>query len=231
VIPVQRRPPPADFDALVRIPGLRRLHEKVGLPPPPGLARTSGAPCRQLVREGVALTSLAELRGADLSDHWVEAIDMLIAAYGPTCMYSCFRVRLGVDVPTVDHMAPKSVAPARAYDWDNMRLALPRFNANKGAAVDVVDPFDVLEGMFALELVSGQIRPGARAGAALVVAAAVAALKLNAPDTCARRAELVADHQVGGVSLDHIRKENPFVAAEIERQGLPAQARAAPLRL
>jgi len=225
VIPVRRREPPAGFDAQVRVPGIRCLYEKVGQAVPPGFARTSGKPCARVFRNGTPLTQIDELHGEDLADHWSAALPMLTAVYGPTCMYSCFRLRLGVDDGSVDHFIPKSTAPARAYDWDNLRLSLPRFNRAKGARVDLLDPFALRAGTFALDLVFGKVEvgPGCDPTTHPAALATIAALQLNARGTCVRRVELVAAYQEGAIPLDHLRRENPFVAAEIERQGLPVQ--------
>lgn len=222
---MEPREAPAEFEAEVRRPGLRCLYEKVGLQPPAGFERTNGRPCARVTRDGAPLTQIDELRGDDLADHWSAALPMLTEVYGPTCMYSCFLLRRGVDDGSVDHFIPKSIAPARAYDWDNLRLALPRFNRAKGARVDLLDPFTLRAGTFALDLVFGQVKVGQGCDPALAPAARVtiAALQLNGRDTCARRVELVDAYLEGAIPLHHLRRENPFVAAEIERQGLPAR--------
>ena len=60
---------------------------------------------------------------------------------------------------TVDHYIPKSLDVRSAYEWSNYRFACARMNARKGVAAEVLDPFEVQDGWFQLELVRFQLLP------------------------------------------------------------------------
>ena len=78
-------------------------------------------------------------------------------------------------------------------------------NARKGAAADVLDPFDVKEDWFALELVDFQVLPGD--GLADEVTGAVAntieCLRLNDPACCEARAEYAEYYWSGDIVPEH----------------------------
>ena len=56
-------------------------------------------------------------------------------------------------------MVAKSKAWDRVYEWDNYRLACSRLNSRKNDFSDVLDPFDVQDDWFHLELVGFQVLP------------------------------------------------------------------------
>ena len=191
MIPVARAEEPETFDARVRRPG--RI----------ALARS--------VVAGV---------GADLRPLWREALPDLMAAYDQVCAYSCFRIHPTTGAGSVDHFIPKSVNKALAYEWCNYRLACARMNARKGAATDVLDPFEVQDGWFALELVGFQVVVGA--GIAPDIAAQVTRsierLDLNADVCCDTREEYATSYWGEAIDWNHLRRNAPFVAFELERQ-------------
>ena len=66
----------------------------------------------------------------------------------------------GTGAPSVDHMIAKSTRWDQVYEWRNYRLACALMNSWKGAVASVLDPFEIEDGWFALELVAFQVVPG-----------------------------------------------------------------------
>ena len=152
---------PADFDANVRQPGLRAVAELAGETPPRSRGRRHA--------------QVAESRGGIPADafppYWREALDDLLVGYGRVCSYLCLYIPGGTGAPSVDHMVAKSMRWDQVYEWRNYRLACALMNARKGAIARVLDPFEIEDDWFALELVEFQVVPNP--GLSSAVAAAV----------------------------------------------------------
>ena len=229
MIRVAPAPEPPEFDATVRRPGHRSVYEMCGQTPPAALERASGPRFKQRTRcdpedraGSVLVTRPEELPPSALHDCWRAAIPALRHAYGHLCAYSAVRILAECDA-TVDHMIPKAKDWGLAYEWSNFRLSLPRFNACKGDHTDVIDPFEVQEGWFAVELVTGTIVPGevARGDRELQarVEATVRRLQLNGGELPESRLERIRQYHAGEVRLAYFERHTPFLAAELRRQG------------
>lgn len=229
MMPVTMAKEPDPFNGEVRVPGVRSVYEKCGQPVPPPYVRSAGNPftrvqIRVLDAAGNKVTRDAatcdEVPGASFEPYWTKAIPWLLDAYGRVCAYSCFRIH-PTATPTVDHMVPKSTAWDKVYEWSNYRLAALLLNSRKGALPNVIDPFEVKPGWFALELTFGQVVPGpaTKGDAALFerVDATITELGLN--DFADERLRDIEAYEEGGVSLGRLREESPFVASELVRQG------------
>ena len=93
-------------------------------------------------------------------------------------------------------------------------------NARKSAVSSVLDPFDVEDGWFALELVQFQVVQGERLanGVRTSVEATIERLRLNDATCCAARAEFAEDYWRGAITADYLTRHAPFVAVELRRQ-------------
>ena len=91
--------------------------------------------------------------------YWGKALDDMMELYNHVCAYSCFRIHPVTGGRSVDHLAPKSQDWNRVYEWDNYRLASTMLNSRKNKFGDALDPFDVQNGWFVLELVGFQVLP------------------------------------------------------------------------
>jgi hypothetical protein len=153
--------------------------------------------------------------------YWTRALDDLLAAYHRICAYTCFYIEPVTGAASVDHMVPKSLAWNRVYEWLNYRLACSLMNSRKGAAPDVLDPFEVEDGWFTLELVAFQVKPGdgldpqIRAN----VERTIDRLRLNDLDCRAQREAYAINYLEGHIGLDYLSRRAPFVARELRRQG------------
>ena len=196
MIPVRPGPEPPAFDVDVRQPGLRAIAELVGEAPP----RTAGQRHAQVagLRE--------EIPAAAFPPYWREALDDLLASYDRIC---------------VDHMVAKSVCWDQVYEWRNYRLACALMNSRKGVIASVLDPFEIDESWFGLELVEFQVvrRGDLPPEVAVAVDGTIERLRLNSSACCEARLEYAEDYWQRHISVDYLTRHSPFVARELLRQG------------
>src|ERR1700678_1509026 len=144
---------PSTFDARVRQPGLRAIEEIVGRPAARrGRKRKARAKRREDIKPG------------EFPPYWREMTEELLSAYNRVCAYACLYVERVTGAATVDHWMPKSTTWNRVYEWENYRLACAIMNTWKSDGSGVLDPFEVTDGLFALDLVSLTAVPGPAAG-------------------------------------------------------------------
>lgn len=213
MIPVSPAPVPPSFDAAVRDRGLRALAELVGEPPPK--PRVKGRPFKKIAERR------EDIHPDKLPDYWTDALDDLMEAYQRVCAYSCFRIHPVTGARSVDHMAPKSRAWDRVYEWSNYRLACGRLNARKRDFTDVLDPFEVKDGWFEIEPVGFQVLPaeGLPPQTFEQVDSTITRLGLNDPPFLDERERHWSNYIDGHVSFEILLEESPFVARELLRQG------------
>ena len=194
---VQRRPEPRDFDQRVRQPGRRFLRR---FPRP-----TSGEFSRH--------------------DYWRSVVEDLHDAYGEICAYTCHWIARDTGWRTVEHFVPKSVDPTLAYEWRNFRLVCGRMNGRKGAHQDVLDPFEIEDGAFAIQFPSLQVRPALGIASELrdEVERTIDRLRLNDELCILSRLAYVEPYCRGEIGLDYLRRRAPFIHREVVRQGLEAK--------
>ena len=188
---------PPQFDEQVRQPGLALI--------------------AQLAAE---VGSASAIPAGQLKPYWRRALDDLLTSYNRTCAYLSLHIPRAVGAPSVDHMVAKSSAWDQVYEWSNYRLACLLMNARKGVA-DVLDPFEIGEGWFALELVAFQVVPGSGlpANVHARVVDTIATLRLSDSVCCEARAAYAQAYWNGDVSLSYLQRCAPFVARELERHG------------
>ena len=201
---------PPDFDANVRRRGLRAVAELAGETPP----RVGGR------RHAKVAESRDDIPAAAFPPYWREALDDLLAGYGRVCSYLCLYIPRGTGAPSVDHMVAKSMRWDQVYEWRNYRLACALMNARKGAIARVLDPFEIEDGWFALELIEFQVvpNPGLSPAVAAAVEDTIDRLRLNASVCCEARLEYAEDYWRRRITLDYLTRHSPFVARELRRQ-------------
>ncbi len=210
MIPVRPAGEPPNFDAVVRQPGLRAVAELVGETPP----RTAGR------RHARIAESREEILASKFPPYWREALGDLLERYDRICSYLCLYIPHGTGAPSVDHMIAKSIRWDQVYEWRNYRLACSLMNARRGAIAGVLDPFDIEDGWFALELVEFQVVPGRgpSADVAMVVEGTIERLRLNDAECCKARAEYAEDYWDRQIRFGYLTRHAPFVAGELHRQ-------------
>ena len=152
-------------------------------------------------------------------NYWSAALGHLYAAYDRMCAYTTREL---VQTGSVDHYRPKSKFPYLAYEWDNYRLARQAINARKGESEEVLDPFQVREGWFTLELPSCLIKPGQGIAkdTRKAVNATINVLGLNRDERLAEeRCRLLVSLADGHITLEYLDRHYPFLSLEVNRQG------------
>lgn len=196
VIPVAPRPEPPDFEAKVRRPAREWLLKK-GLP-------TSGP-----VPEEV-----------ELHPYWRACLDELHGAYRGVCAYVSVYIEKVTGSRSVDHFVAKSAAIEDAYEWSNYRLACGIMNSRKRDFTDVLDPFELAEGTFELDLVSGRISPSASLDPEKKqkAQATIERLGLDACECRELRTKYFTEYLEGHISAHYLERHCPFVWLEVCRQ-------------
>lgn len=154
-------------------------------------------------------------------NYWRHCAVQLWEAYKGVCAYLCIIIPRGTGARSVDHLAPKSSHPALAYEWSNYRLVCALMNSRKRDFEDVLDPFEILDGWFILELSFLQLLPNPDLDTPTreSVEATIDRLKLN-DDECRRARAMYYDaYLAGDLSFNRLLEWSPFVAMEIQRQG------------
>jgi hypothetical protein len=212
MIPVTPAKEPDDFDSKVRQKGLSAINEMLGKPP---LISRRG-PRRKKIADRPE-----EIPPDAFEPFWRDALDDMLDAYERRCAYLALYIEYGTGNPTVDHWIPKSRAWNLVYEWSNYRLSAGLINAKKGEQTDVLDPFAIEPGWFALELVGFQVLQGPSAPADRIadIASTIENLGLNRRDCCRAREEYVVCYEQGRIDLEYLERRAPFVASELRRQG------------
>lgn len=157
--------------------------------------------------------------------YWKDAAKDLHAAYSGICAYSCMLIP---PPGTVDHFFPKSSYPQLAYEWSNYRLSSHRLNTYKAESTQVIDPFVVQPGWFVLDVPSCLIKPGSALNDVVSeqVRATIDLLKLNADDYLVQeRCDILMSYATGDLSIGFLARRYPFLAFELERQGIQEAVR------
>jgi hypothetical protein len=166
----------------------------------------------------------------NLAPLWRECLAQLWEAYGGICAYLAVRIPSGVGARSVDHIVAKSRRPDLAYEWSNFRLVCSLMNARKGVFEDVLDPFEVEDGWFTLELSSLEVLPSPELSPSLKarVESTIDRLKLNDAECVAARAEHydaylehLREPEIG-LPFGQLQRWSPFVAMELIRQRIVA---------
>ena len=162
----------------------------------------------------------------ELGNHayWRFAARELYEAYAGICAYTCHKIAFDTGWRTVEHFVPKSVNAHLAYEWSNYRLVCGRLNGRKRNHQDVLDPFQLDNGVFSIDFPSLQVRPSDDLFDQLEFRAwrTIERLKLNDETCILGRRAYVEPYCTGDITLQHLFREAPFIHREIIRQNLVA---------
>jgi uncharacterized protein (TIGR02646 family) len=203
MIPVVPQPEPADFEQLVRKPGLKWL-KKSGLDP-----------------------SLPAPTKTKIPPHWRKCLPHLHKAYGGICTYVCVYVPKMVGASSVEHFVPKSRNLNQAYEWSNYRFVCAKMNSRKRDFEDVLDPFTIEPDLFVLRLGSGKLdpHPSLTGDKLKVVKETIKRLDLDDQECRDKRLEIINDVLLNqsdkddGMTVGQLKRHAPFVWQEMKRQG------------
>ncbi len=158
--------------------------------------------------------------------HWTRALDALHSAYGGYCAYLARYIE-PVETPTVDHFVAlrDSTDPMLAYTWANYRLASSLMNGCKSAFDDVLDPFDIEEQWFALDLNTFKVVPGPKLPPERLADAQATIVRLHLDDKPVCESRRRAFHKYWSppagkppVPLWSLKEDEPFLEYEMRRQ-------------
>lgn len=158
--------------------------------------------------------------GTKIPSYWTKCLPELMAAYSEVCAYASLRIHPVTGASTVEHFAPKSKRPALAYEWSNYRLACSKVNARKNNFEDLLDPFEVPDGAFTLNILNGAIRATEGLPESAAARQTLARLKLDDGEMRRARLDLVDQYLGYQISGQFLRRESPFVWSELRRKGL-----------
>ena len=163
--------------------------------------------------------------GVTLKPFWQNCLDDLHKSYRGICAYLCIYLESGVGGVTTDHFIPKSFRPELAYEWSNYRLSCSRVNARKGTCRDIMDPFQIENGWFRLDLVTGTVFPNGSLDTDTVtrISHTIEKLGLNLPYATRRRSgdfDMLLKNKNSRNFFRFIADRSPFVYMEAVRQKL-----------
>ena len=158
----------------------------------------------------------------DIPAYWRDCLDELYQCHDGCCAYLAVFFERVTGGGSVDHFVAKSQKAALAYEWSNYRLASSRMNSRKGIYDDLLDPFEVENGWFHLELVTGHIypNPGLREELKASVQTTIDRLGLDDPGNREMRARHYLEYMEGFYTAEFFKKRSPFVWWEAQRKGV-----------
>ena len=150
---------------------------------------------------------------------WSKAARELHSAYSGVCAYTAMYLP---EQGSVDHFLPKGLYPHLAYEWGNFRLASGRVNSSKSNLTDILDPFQVQDHWFHMDIPACLLRPNPTLEKPLrnQIAGTINSLRLNQDDNYVQeRCNILMDYACGDVSTGFLERRYPFLAKEVKRHG------------
>ncbi len=145
----------------------------------------------------------------------------LAAGFSERCGYGAMWISSG----TVDHHVSIQENRGLAYEWNNYRYVEGWINSakNRKPAVDLLDPFEVEDDWFAIELPSLQLMLTDKVPEHAITKAryTLQALPLQHDERIVRIRRQWLEMYEDGTPLDVIRKKAPLIAEAIERESWP----------
>lgn len=151
---------------------------------------------------------------------WSRAASQLHAAYAGICAYTAMYLP---QQGSVDHFLPKTTHPHLAYEWNNYRLACGRVNSTKGNVTGILDPFQVEDDWFYMDVPACLLRPNPSLDANLRgdIRSTINTLRLNDDDSYVQeRCAILMDYAREDVTICFLERRYPFLAKEVTRQAL-----------
>ena len=153
------------------------------------------------------------------SPFWSQYLNELRIGFSSLCGYAAMRVEADA---TVDHYLSWSRHPQQAYEWSNYRFASGLMNNIKRTKdKTVLDPFEVSEGWFEIQLPSLQMIVTTAVPQSLRDKAefTLKALKLRDDERVIRWRQSWYDFYLSGdLNLEGLRKVAPLIAAAVDKQ-------------
>lgn len=155
---------------------------------------------------------------------WSRAARELHAAYSGICAYTAMYLP---EQGSIDHFLPKARHPQLAYEWNNFRLASGRVNNSKGSLTNILDPFQIQNDWFYMDIPACLLKPNPELEKPLrsQIANTINSLRLNQDDNYVQeRCNILIDYALEDISIGFLERRYPFLAKEVERQDLDQQS-------
>ncbi|MDO5580593.1 MAG: hypothetical protein Q4G69_05625 [Planctomycetia bacterium] len=158
--------------------------------------------------------------GKKLKEYWRICLPAMRKIYHCFCAYTNILINPGEG--TIDHFLPKNKYPKFAYEWTNYRLALPRINSRKKDCEDVLDPFDIKDGWFQLDLITGFLYadPELPFQKRTQILQTINRLQLNDSMYKQYRLRYIDDYIHGKISIQLLERDAPYIFREMRRQNM-----------
>lgn len=160
--------------------------------------------------------------------YWQRAIHALHEAYRGYCAYLARYIE-PVELPTTDHFVAlrNTHDPMLAYTWSNFRLAHGFINSVKSAIPDVLDPFEIGPGWFAIDFGTFKtvIGPKAPTDRVDAIINTIRRLRLDGSEVASTRRRAAEAYWCPPPRCEplpswSLEQDEPFLASELRRQGL-----------
>lgn len=195
MMPVKLFPEPASFDAMVRQKGLKFLE----ITPNPNSLEWSN------------------------HSYWQEILPEMRLLYCRICNYCATWIPSSTGTHSVDHFLNKKSHPRKAYEWNNFRYASARFNSRKGTKA-IIDPTNLPLETFILDFTTFFVEVNSEQTfqhLSQLASETITILKLNEDDELVEeRMAYFKNYTEGHISFSYLQNQAPFIAHEINRQGL-----------
>ncbi|MCC6459123.1 MAG: hypothetical protein IT260_01555 [Saprospiraceae bacterium] len=155
--------------------------------------------------------------------YWQEVLPELRSLYDGICNYCATKIMHSTGRHSVDHFFDKKNNPDQAYEWANYRYVSARFNSRKKQK-PILDPFNIAIGTFVLNMTNFfvEVNPNIFDPRVRTLAEdTIKVLKFNLDDDLVNeRAEFFFEYKKREITFAFLQKQAPFLAYEINRQGL-----------
>lgn len=147
-------------------------------------------------------------------DYWSKYRPELADGFRELCAYTCMFEPVG----TVDHFISCDEDRTQAYEWSNYRFAAQWVNSSKREAVEILDPFEVVDGWFEILLPSLQLVLTDSVPAHRRQLAESTLMRLHLRDDVRvrrQRRHWYAEYQGGRLDLEGLRRHAPLIARAV----------------
>lgn len=148
-------------------------------------------------------------------DFWSPFRKHLADGFQNLCGYSAMFEPIG----TVDHYISCHQDRTKAYDWANYRFASAWINSSKRTDDQILDPFEVGEEWFEVELLTFSLVPQIeKIPSSEIEKVKQTQRKLNNEVIVRQRREWYRTYADGEISLEGLEKKAPLVARAIQKR-------------
>lgn len=150
-------------------------------------------------------------------DLWSPFRKHLADGFQNLCGYSAMFEPIG----TVDHYISCHQDRTKAYDWANYRFASAWINSSKRADDQILDPFEVGDEWFEVELLTFSLVPQIeKIPSSEIAKVKQTQQKLNNEGIVRQRREWYRTYADGEISLEGLEKKAPLVARAIRKRAI-----------